>query len=207
MSQIEQDFRLFLSRNPEVEKCYSDGLINRRSLARHLIQKGVAKKNQLEAVIAMLRRFEFKKIRTEFITDYRISIKDGILILDFEKDKEIFHRLEKIIQKTDYDKGDTLKIVMGSTNIKLFIDKKNESKLKELISDVKKRHVNLSELSIQFPNKSADTKGILSTITRELAVNGVTISEFLTATPELLIYLDEKQIIKAYEVLKRLQEK
>ena len=61
MSQIEQEFRQFLSKNPELETCYQDGLINRRSLARYLIKQDIAKSNQLEAVIAMLRRFKFKE--------------------------------------------------------------------------------------------------------------------------------------------------
>ena len=61
MSQIEQEFRQFLSKKPEVETCYQDGLINRRSLARYLVKQGIAKSNQLEAVIAMLRRFKFKE--------------------------------------------------------------------------------------------------------------------------------------------------
>ena len=67
MSQIEQNFRNFLSNRPEIEKCYSSGLINRRALARHLIKNKIADKNQMDAIIAMLRRYDFKKINTKAI--------------------------------------------------------------------------------------------------------------------------------------------
>ena len=59
MSQIEQDFRQLLSKKPEIEKCYAEGLINRRALARYLVKQKIAERHQMEATIAMLRRFEF----------------------------------------------------------------------------------------------------------------------------------------------------
>lgn len=210
MSQIEQDFRQMLSKKPEIEKCYSEGLINRRSLARYLIEGGLAKENQFDAVVAMLRRFEFKKKEKEpkeLFKEIRVNIKDKILILDFEKNKELLQKLQKLIAHTDYDKGDTLKIVIGSSSIKLFIDQKNENKLKEIFSEFKpKKLEHISEMSLLFPERAINSRGILSAITSEFALNDINITEFLTATPELLIYLKEEYVLKAYEIIKRLQK-
>lgn len=211
MSQIEQDFRLYLSKNPEVETAYQKGLINRRSLARQLIKEGLAKGNQLEAVIAMLRRFNFKlahQKKNDVFKKIKINIKDRIIIFDFEKEKELVKRLEKLIGATDYDKGETLKIVVGSSNVKVFSDGDKEKKITELTESfkLKKKYKSISELSLIFPDEAIDEIGILSTITKELAVNDIPITELLTATPELLIYLQEEYVLKAYEVLKRLQK-
>lgn len=211
MSQIEHDFRQFLSKKPEIEKSYQEGLINRRSLARYLIRKGIAKPNQLEAVVAMLRRFQFKdkeKEGRDLFKKVRINIKDNILILDFEKDKDLLKKLQNIIAHTDYDQGDTLKIVVGSSSIKLFIDEGKENKLKNMFGQFKLKHRlnRISEISIMFPDESIKSKGILSAITRELSIYGVVITELLTASPELLIYLREEHVLKAYEIIKRLQD-
>lgn len=207
MSQIEQNFNQFLSRNPEIETCYQKKLINRRSLGRYLIKNGIAKNNQLEAVIAMLRRFNFRETQKEtknIFKNTKINIKDKIIIVDFEKEKELVKRLQNLILNTDYDKGDTLKIVLGSSSLTLFVD--DEKKLKELEKfKIKYRLHNISEISIMFPEQSVKEKGILSTITRELAVNGIVITGLLTASPELLIYVDEEYVLKTYEILKRLQ--
>ncbi|MFW9878360.1 MAG: hypothetical protein ACFFG0_35205, partial [Candidatus Thorarchaeota archaeon] len=199
MSQIEHNFRQFLSKKPEIEKSYQEGLINRRSLARYLIRKGIAKSNQLEAVIAMLRRFEFKEKEKEgkdLFKKIRINIKDKILILDFEKGKDLLKKLQNIIANTDYDKGDTLKIVVGSISIKLFIDEGNIKKFQNIIDTFKIRHkfYNISEISIIFPEEAIKEKGILSTITKELTLNDIVITELLTATPELIIYLKEEYV-------------
>ena len=211
MSQIEQNFRQLILKHPEIEKCYTEDLINRRSLARYLIKKNLAKQNDLEAIVAMLRRFKFEKKLSEdknIFKDIRINIKDDILILDFEKDKELLQKLDKVILNTDYDKGDTLKIVIGSSSIKVFIDQKNENKLKDIFHkfNLKHRFENISEISLLFPDKAINAKGILSTISREFALNDLIISELLTSTPELLIYLKEDYVLKAYELIKELKK-
>ena len=210
MSQIEQNFREFLNKHPEIEKTYATGLINRRALARYLIKQNLAKNNQMEAVVAMLRRYPFERYRLDkfdIIKQIRISIKDKILILDFDKDKTLIKKLEHIISNIDYDKGETFKIVVGEGCVKVFVDEEKESLLKEIIEQFKCRRLkNISEINILFPKKTDKVKGIISYITSELALNDINVTEFLTATPELLIYVEEKYVLKAYEVIKRMQK-
>lgn len=208
MSQIEQEFRLELSKNPEIERCYQLGLINRRSLARYLTKQGIGKSNQLDAVIAMIRRFPFvshAKENKNHFKDTRINIKDKIVILDFEKEKELLRQLERTIASTNYDRGDTLKIVVGSSSITVFVD--DEQKVKSLLDrfKVKNKMKNVSEMSVLFRENITKERGILSTITRELTVHDIPIVELLTASSELLIYVHEESVLKAYEVVKRLQ--
>ena len=214
MSQIEQNFRQMLAAKPELAKCYQEGLINRRALARYLITKGIAQKNQMDAVIAMIRRYEFeenKKQQKECLDLFkhtRITVKDKIAILEFKKDKTLMQKLQKIISHTDYDKGETLKIVIGTQNITLFIDQKKQEQLKEVLEDYTliNTNKNMSELSIIFPEETKKIKGTLSLVTQEFVLNDITISECLTASLELLIYVKEEYVLKAYEILRRLQK-
>jgi hypothetical protein len=210
MSQLEQDFSLFIGKNPEIEKCYQAGLINRRSLARFLINHNIGTNNQFQAIVAMLRRYKFKsniKDVKNIFKDVKINIKDKITIINFDKDKELVKKLEKIIVTTDYDKGDTLKIVVGSSSISVFIDNEKEKKLNDLFDkfSVINKIQDLTEMSLIFPTKAMASKGILSTVTRELVINDITISELLTTNSELLIYLKEEYVMKAYEIIKKLK--
>ncbi len=211
MSQIEQSFRMLLSKQPEIEKAYVEGLINRRALARYLVKKGIVKSNQLEATIAMLRRFEFRKIGKEsldLLKKIKVSIKDRIAILDFEKDKELLHCLQQVLKHINYDQGDTLKIVVGSSSITLYIDDKKYHEVRDLVQafPIKHKFVNISEVSVQFPKEAMYTKGVFSTITRELVMNDIIVTEMLTASSELLIYVKAEYVLKVYEILKRFQE-
>jgi len=208
MSQIEHNFRIFLAKHPEIERCHGKRLLNRRSLARYLINEGVGESKQIDAIIAMLRRYEFTKqkiVKTDF-PEMSIRVKDDIIILDTEKNKQHMQQLEKIIAKTDYAKGDTLKIVVGTSTIKIFTDKAREKELVDSFA-VRKMRKSLSELSMIFPGNADSIKGTIATITSEFLLYDITITELLTATPELLIYIDEQETIRAYEILKRLQKK
>lgn len=212
MSQIEHSFRGLLNKKPEIEKCYAEGLINRRALARYVVKKGIAKSNQLEAVIAMLRRFPFKTAEKEpmnILKKISVNLKDRITILDFEKDKELLQRLQLVLKHINYDTGDTFKLVVGSTTITLYIDEKKYDEIRDIVSmfKLKQRFTHISEFSIYFPEEAIAAKGVFSTITRELVLNDIIITEMLTASSELLMYVKEEYVLKTYGLLKQLQRK
>jgi hypothetical protein len=48
------------------------------------------------------------------------------------------------------------------------------------------------------------TYGILAVIANELAINGINIMEVMSCFPEMLIFVEEKNILKAYQVLHHL---
>lgn len=45
------------------------------------------------------------------------------------------------------------------------------------------------------------TESILAVISNELAIKGINIMEFMSCFPEMLIFVDEKDMLKAYQVL------
>ena len=207
MSQIEINFQNLLSKKPEIEKCYSEGLINRRALARYLIESKVAKPDQLDAVIAMLRRYDFKKVDSEkdIFKELKTSIKDNLVILNFQKEQELLQYLSKIVAQTNYNISETLKVIVGTSNVTLIIDEGKEKALK-LNYTILHRLSDVSEISLQFPKKAIDCKGIISVLSRELYLNDIIVSEMLTASSELLIYIKEKYVLKAYEIIKSLNK-
>ena len=210
MSHLEQALHRLLSRRPEIEKCYRAGLINRRALARYLVRVEGARPDQVESTVAMIRRHDFGETEAdahELFQDARIALKDGILILDFEKEKALLPRLERVIRQIDYDRGDTLKVVVGTASIKLFLDRKKEGALRPSLAEfrLRGRLDRLSEISMLFPEAASATRGVLSVICRELALHDVVITELLTASPELLLYVRGDQVARAYDVLRDLQ--
>ncbi len=210
MSQIELGLQALLNREPEIEKCSRKGIVNRRALARYLIARGVAGRDQVDALVATLRRHDFgspEPSARPLTSEMRMALKDRIVVLSFEKDKELLHRLERVIAEIDYDRGDTLKIVVGTSTIKLFVDEARERALLPLLSRFRlcERLEHLSEISLVFPAEASRTRGLLAWVTRELSLADVVVAELLTASPELLLYLEEAYVPRAYETLRRLQ--
>jgi hypothetical protein len=210
MSQIELGIRAFLGRHPEIEKCHQEGLVNRRALARYLIANGVGESDQIDAVVAALRRHDFGDFEgkgPELFPEIRVTLKDRIMIIDFEKEKALLQDLQKVIGQFEYDRGDTLKFVVGTASIKLFVNQGKEPALRTLLTryKVRRRLERLSEISMMFPEAATETRGVLALLTRELALNEVVLAELLTASPELLIYVRDEHVAKAYEIVRRLQ--
>jgi hypothetical protein len=210
MSQIELGIHDLLGRHPEIEKCHREGLINRRALARYLIANGVGGPDDLDAVVASLRRYDFGDLEgqgPELFREIRVTLKDRIMIVDFEKEKALLQDLEKILGQFQYDRGDTLKFVVGTASIKLFVDQGKEPTVRSLLTRyrVQRRLDRLSEISMMFPTTATETRGVLAVLTREFALNDVVLAELLTASPELLIYVRDEHVAKAYEIVRRLQ--
>lgn len=198
---MEQEFRLYLSQRPELAKCHD--LLNIRALARELIAAGIAKKNHVEAVVAMLRRFPFEKTvqRNKVFREKRMQVKDKMVILHFAKSKALLQELQKMIAETDYEKGDTLKIVVGSSAVTVVTDQHKKFDRFPVLSKVE----DVSEISLMFTDSALDTKGILAMVTQELALNDIVVAEFMTASSELIFYVKDEYVLRACEIIKRLQ--
>ncbi|MFH2019781.1 MAG: hypothetical protein ABIJ34_00045 [archaeon] len=209
MSQIEQIFSQFIAKRPEIEKCYSEGLVNRRALARYLIEKKVIPHSQFDAAIAMLRRFEFRKSKKEDFDVFKhltLQLKDNLSIMAFTKEEDILTGFKKFIDSTEFGIGETLKMVVGTANITIIIDTKKIGLVKKNFRKEPKYTIEkISEMSLLFPDTVINTKGIISVISNEFYTHDILINEILTASSELLLYLKEDYVLKAYEVIKNLQ--
>ncbi|MFH0927184.1 MAG: hypothetical protein V1822_01255 [Candidatus Micrarchaeota archaeon] len=212
MAQIEQKIAEYLNKNPHIRLSYAQGLINRRALARKIIDEDKSlSKRQFQAAVAALRRADLQGERTggELPQFSSILIKDGITIANLSKSRDALSQIEKILPKISYEKNQTFKIVMGSESIKLFLDSKNQGLIDVYIQkkDIIYARKNMAEISLAYPQEASSHKGILSYLTTSLALHEIAVEEFLTCSPELLLYVDSQYSLKAYELLKSMQKK
>ncbi len=210
MSDLEHGFRSYLNRHPEIRAAFS--LLNIRALARAFMKEEHIEGRHIEAVVAMIRRTEIKPIVSssdrKMFHEIKISTKDEIVILDYEKSKELAERIEHIVSEFDYDKNETLKVVIGSHSVKIIVDSTKAGFVKEQLGrgNLLKEYKNTSEISLLFSQKALDEKGIIAYVSSELLLGGINIREMVTCTPELIIYVDEGESLRAYEILKRIKK-
>ncbi|MAG08501.1 hypothetical protein CMO89_03440 [Candidatus Woesearchaeota archaeon] len=211
MTNINFLLQDFFNRNPDIAKARNKDLVNRRALAKYIIKHETLDKNKIEALITALRRFEVKKESEDNLSslfkEINITTKDNIIIINLEKNEQVLEDLSKVIPLINFSKNETLKIVQGSLSVKLFIDNFNLKKIKDIFleKNILRIHKEIAELSLIFPEKAIKTKGIISYVTSQLLINDINIIELLTCTPELIIYVEEKSLVKAYESIKRLK--
>lgn len=210
MSQIELRVESLFTREPAIERCFRLGLVNRRALARLLVQRGEVTREQFEAVVTALRRHPVvaaEPTSPDLFREVRVGLKDKIVIWDLDKDPALLRRLERVVAGIDYARGETLKLVVGTTSVKVFLDRAKEREVRPQLDPlrIRRRTEGISEFSLTFPKEATATPGVLSTLTRELSLHRVVVTELLTNSPELLIYLDDDQVTTAYETLRALR--
>lgn len=208
MTKLNIALRHFFNRHPDLRNSTAQGLVNRRALAKRIRKEEALQQHALDAIITALRRFEFEQLPQRPQLDFsmlKVRTKDHLAILELEKTEYNLQRLEKVFTAVKPYQDQTLKVVIGLT-IKLFLDDVNVNKVKELFSGKIREQRAIAELVLHLSDEAGKTPGIIAYIAAEFATEGINFVEVLTSAPEILLYVDVKDLLKAYETVQRLKE-
>ena len=201
-----------LDTRPCIKKNMKLGLINTRALARYLIKEYHIETN-LDAVISAIRRYDFKITNNIFSNCEQIlrktvnlSTRSGLVEIALKKDIEIQRAIPNLYRYIKYEYGDVLRILQANETIRILIDMKNLENIlslfqKEKILDIQK---NLAEINMHIHPEMEKTPGILSLITTELSINNINIIDTMTCSPEIIWFVKENDLLKAYQTLHNL---
>lgn len=208
MTKIDTLLRQFFNRHPDLRNAATQQLTNRRALAKLIIEESNLSKHSLDAVITALRRFEFETVAHRPQLDFsevKVQTKDHLVILEVEKTEHNLQCLEKVFSTVKPYQDQILKIVVGAS-IKIFLDDKNVERVKELFEGKISVKTGVAELVLQFPEKAGKTPGIAAYVTAELSTERINLVEVLSCTPELLLYVDVNDLLRAYETIQRMRQ-
>jgi aspartokinase len=209
MSNTVKDVWRFLDDSPCIRQVIKCNLINTRALAKYIIKEKKLEAS-LDAVIGALRRYEtepyenfFGKAHIVVRRIINLSTRSKLSVISLVKDADVQNKLPKLFTIIQYIKGDILRITQANESIKVLVDTKNLEKVIALFPKDKIIHIeqNLAEINMSLDPKMQETPGVLSVITTELAINGINIVEAITCPPEMLWFVKEKDLLKAYNVL------
>lgn len=193
---------------PCIRRDLNRQIINTRALAKYLIKREKLSAS-LDAVISAIRRYHLEQQAEIFSTAYSkialttsLSTKSSLANIGLIKDTEVQNIIPKLFQIIQYTRGEVLRIIQADERIKVLIDEKNLEKVVEIFPKEKIVIVdkNLAEINLHVIPEAKMTPGIVAAITNELAINGVNLVEVMTCFPEILWFVEEKDLLKAYHV-------
>lgn len=202
----------FLDSNPGIKRDLGLGLINQRALAKYILKQKKMDAT-LDAVISAIRRYELEKqedisvvARKLMSQTINLSTRSGLVKISLVKDDDVQRSLPKLYENINHSRGEILRVIQATASIKILIDEKNREDIIDLFPKDKilKITKNIAEINIHMHPKMETTYGILGTITNELAINGINIVEMMSCFPEMLLFVKEEDILKAYQVLYQL---
>lgn len=213
MKSTTEEIWKILDNSPCIKKVMNRGLINARALARYMIEEQKLD-TTMDAVISAVRRYNpsgsiepnVLKESSEILSQAAISTKSKLANVALIKDSEVQNLLPQLFSVIHYNRGDVLRIIQADESMKIIVDEKNLNKIEKLFPDKKiiKIDKNLAEINLHLHPEAANTPGLSSIITNELAINNVNIMEIMSCVPEVLLFVNEKDVLKAHQILYKL---
>ncbi len=197
MESINQQVWKALQTDPAIMRDMERKLINTRALAKYIIDKYDLKVS-LDAVISSIRRFplgayqEEEKILQHIFNNSVVGTKNNMACITINMaPNQAFAKLCMIDMPI-------IRMTTGTEEVKIIAENTHADEIAKLFkkADVER---GLSEISITVLEKAVKTKGVLSRITAELALANINVHEMLVCPPEFLIYVSQKDIVKAHE--------
>ena len=211
MTNIVHEVWKILATSPSIQKDMSLGLINHSALARYIIEEKKVDAN-LDAVLSAIRRYEIDPNKdlintaNNIICHSAVSTKSKLANISIIKDSSTQKLLPKLFTLINYNRGDVLRIIQADESIKILVDEKNLEKVKKMFPDdrIIKIDENLGEINIHMHREAVNTPGIIAVISNELLMNGINVMETMSCVPELLWFVRENDLVKAYNVFYQL---
>ncbi len=198
----------YIKKNPHIERCLRDDILNIRGLAGHIIKENKLKAST-HAVISAIRRFEFseKAQKTgfnEIMARTKISTKSHLTLLSVIRDFKLLSKiLPTVFDELDPARGDLMRLVEGRKSFKLLIDMGKKIPIMTLIKvrNITDIRDNIAEVNLFFSGEQDMTGNMMANVLAELNLNNIIIYDIFGCFPEYVILIDEKQAGKAHDVL------
>ena len=208
----------YVSENPFLLEAMSKDLISYGNLAEQLksdIEQELGKKVKESAIVMALRRYAeelhgFDKKIVKFKFSGEIIMRTNIMDFNIIKSNNLLNKIKNLYSLVDFEKGDTLNIILGSNEVSIVTNEKYKDKFSNFLKGEKilNKEFDLVALTIVFGSKDFfDTPGILFTSTRKLAWEQINIYEIISTMTELSFILSKKDSMKAYNALQGLFSK
>jgi len=206
MANINQEVWHILKSDLAIQKDLQRKLINTRALAKYILQQ-YPLRGSLDSVISAIRRFQslekFKEEEQSLLSCFKgavVSTKNNVACITLNM------RPADFFKKFTTSKKPSLRVTTGSREVKLIVENPKLSEMKKNFNkeDIKKIQDNLSEINVKLSTKSLETRGVLARIASEIALANINLQEMVVCPPEFLIYVKEKDIVKAHEAILKL---
>lgn len=200
-----------LQEKPFVHEALAKDLINIGALAEMLqpqIEKELGKVKTSAIAMAVRRYIEqnkrnlYHKVKLSARSD--LLVKSNLFEISLLKSPRIFNKLKELYNIVDFDEGDTLNIIQGNYEILIISNIKYKGRFIKILKEekIKKITGNISSLSIKIPQEFIDAPGFFFSVSKALTLENINIIDVVNTETEVTLILADKDITKAYDLLK-----
>lgn len=199
----------YLDNHIELKKTLLENLLNTSALARKIAQELNLKQN-LDAIISAIRRYEHKKEKKaqllkfyQLIKRAKLSTKTKLASLLIKRNDQTEKKLSSLYSKIPLKRDTTLRIFEVTNYIKIILDEELLKEIKALFSpqEIEAIEKNLGELTINYQDDITKIPGVFATLSNELALNDLSLIDSMICHWEHLIIVKEEDLERAFTVV------
>jgi aspartokinase len=207
MTNITREVWDILSNDISIRKDLNRELINVRALAKYIIQK-YHLRTSIDGAISAIRRFEkdtnqadnFKTV-LEVLQGAKINTKTNMVCVTLGTGADSLALLADLLKEPPF-REDQVRITKGEEILKILLSQESYEQLKKKHDGkLSKVETELAEIAIILSAQAGATKGVFARITNEVANYDINIKEVITIVPELLIFVQKKDLIRAHDAV------
>ncbi|MBN1792512.1 hypothetical protein JW826_02405 [Candidatus Woesearchaeota archaeon] len=195
--------------DPSIRKSLSRGILNNRALALHIIREH-ALKVSLDSVISAIRRYQLTPKKSASRKDAYILLRQAkiktitkMASLTLKKNEDTTRKLAQALPEVNYEGGETLRILEGAKIFKLLVDENSFEKMNTLFgrANVLETRKKIGMIELTYSSELQNTPGVFSVVSSELGENEISIIDALVCSNEHIIVVDEKSLLKTFNLL------
>jgi hypothetical protein len=215
MTSITKQVWEIIDNDITIKRDLERGIINVSALSQYILDTYKIN-GSLDSVISSIRRYKSdKSVQDDFariskaLTEAVISTKTNINILTLRNTPNTYKYINAMVGSEDFLKNDVFRLLKSRHEVQIIVDRDSMAKAKSFFPEtaVEETRQSLVEISVQLTQEGWETPGILSRISNELALQGVSIAVIFSVYPTITILVDEKDLLRSHEALVRISSK
>lgn len=209
LSNIREFVWRIIDTDISLKKDISRDIINVRALAKYIIDRHKLKIS-LDSVISAIRRYHInpeKKSDKEgvyyLLKQAKIKTITKMASLSLKKNEYVTKKLGKVLPEVNFEIGEVLRVLEGAKLFKIIINQNSFSKMYDIFgkNNIIESNKNIGMIEMIYPDVLQKTPGVFSAVSTELGENDVSIIDALVCSNEHIIIVDEKDLLKSFEIL------
>lgn len=214
MISISDALEEIIQNQPFIEEGLSRGIVNLSAYAREIkpqIEERLFKDIKEGAVVMALKRLSEKlanKKRSKnapiFLSD--LTVKSNLSEYTFENSETLLEKQRRLFEANIHKKDAFFTFTQGIRETTLIASSDISDDIKRIFAgeNIISCINNLSSITIKTPKEMVYTPGVDYAILKRLAWENINIIEILSTYTELTIIFDDKDVEKAFSVLKKI---
>lgn len=213
MGSIAERVCAVIASDGVVQEALRRGIVNRRALARWMIDREGWDASE-EAVTSALRRTVDEldaSVREEsdpLLADLEVTTRAQVCLASYRKGPGIGRRLEELFDRIPVENGTTLRMHLAEGTVTVAVGEGDRETVREVLAPLGTvcPFKSATEIHLSFPTASEDTTGAVATVVDELANRRIELVGIAHGSSECSVFVAEEDGLEAFEAVNRLVE-